>query len=451
MCVIIFEGEEVRAEWAMGIDVQQVAIGEPHDPEYFEANSGPGRVLPSGPVCKFRGKTIPCQCYATTNGSITSSILRNCLEKMDEIDLFPRIPDGPKPFLLLDGHGSRFELPFMEYINHPATTWYVCIGVPYGTSYWQVGDSTEQNGCFKMKNTEAKEKLVSWRASRALEIVIEKTDIVPIVNYGWERSFARIRTNKKAVAVRGWNPLNRALLEHPEIVDTAQPKTGVDAVQIKVEGEDDNSTLATEPSFPDVNTTDGSAGEMFAILLRKADRDEAKERRKQQQEAGQYMTQQVDKIKRLTAGVHFSSNEVRIGETALERVRAQHEKKKAEQLKKDEKKVDEQWERKKKAMEVRALNRPEDQWTKAQFKAMCMYKKVHGDKGLPDSLTLLQQCWNERKHRLSPPGSPIRADESNRDKPIGSLDEQGSPRGATPAVVLVSSPAEVSTLTENMF
>jgi hypothetical protein len=31
------------------------------------------------------------------------------------------------------------------------------------------------------------------------------------------------------------------------------------------------------------------------------------------------------------------------------------------------------------------------------------------------SLPLLQQCWNEPKHRLSPPGSPIRADESNRD------------------------------------
>ena len=57
------------------------------------------------------------------------------------------------------------------------------------------------------------------------------------------------------------------------------------------------------------------------------------------------MVQQMEGIKRLTAGVHFNSNEVRIGETALQCVRAQHEKKKSEQLKKDKKKRDELHER----------------------------------------------------------------------------------------------------------
>jgi hypothetical protein len=66
---------------------------------------------------------------------------------MDEIDLFPRTPDGPNPFLLLDGHGSRFKLPFMEYINQPETLWFICIGVLYGKSYLQVGDLPEQNSC----------------------------------------------------------------------------------------------------------------------------------------------------------------------------------------------------------------------------------------------------------------------------------------------------------------
>jgi len=36
----------------------------------------------------------------------------------------------------------------------------VCIGVPYGTSYWQVGDSPEQNGCYKMALTSEKAALV---------------------------------------------------------------------------------------------------------------------------------------------------------------------------------------------------------------------------------------------------------------------------------------------------
>ncbi len=50
------------------------------------------------------------------------------------------------PFLLLDGHGSRFELPFLDYVNSEETKWNVCIGVPYDTNLWQVGDSAQQNG-----------------------------------------------------------------------------------------------------------------------------------------------------------------------------------------------------------------------------------------------------------------------------------------------------------------
>jgi hypothetical protein len=356
---------------------------------------------------------------------------------MDEIDLFPRTPDGPNPFLLLDGHGSRFELPFMEYINQPETMWCVCIGVPYGTSYWQVGDSPEQNGCFKMKNTEAKEILVAWKGSRGWAVTIEKTDIVPVVKYGWERSFARTRTNKTAIAVRGWNPLNRALLEHPEIVDTQMETAEIQPMsQASSPDSVSQSTLTettvTTTSLPDINTTDGTSGEMFAILLRNADKDELRRRRKQQNEAGQEMVQQVEKVKRLTAGVHFNSKEVRIGETALQRVRAQHEKRQAEQLKKDGKKTDEQRERRRKAMEVRDLNRPEEQWNKAHFKAMCLYKKVPGDKGLPESLPLLQQLWNERKGRLSPPVSPDHSDDESDDEPI----------------VALNSPADVSTLSD---
>jgi hypothetical protein len=186
---------------------------------------------------------------------------------------------------------------------------------------------------------------------------------------------------------------------------------------------------------------------MFAILLRNADKDEAKRRRKQQHEAGQEMVQQVEKVKRLTAGVHFNSKEVRIGETALQRVRAQHQKKQAEQLKKDGKKADERRERRRKAMEVRALNRPEEQWNKAHFKAMCMYKKVSGDKGLPDSLPLLRQLWNERKGRLSPPVSPDNSDEESDDELNGFVAAVSAARTPLSHVAL-NSPADVSTLSD---
>ena len=55
---------------------------------------------------------------------------------MDELDLFPRGGplELPNPFLLLYGHGSIFDLPFLEYINDERHKWTTCIGTPYGTN-----------------------------------------------------------------------------------------------------------------------------------------------------------------------------------------------------------------------------------------------------------------------------------------------------------------------------
>ena len=67
------------------------------------------------------------------------------------------------PFLLLDGHESRFELPFLTYITNPDHPWKVCIGVPYGTSLWQVADSKEQNGSFKIALSKIKKRIVEQK------------------------------------------------------------------------------------------------------------------------------------------------------------------------------------------------------------------------------------------------------------------------------------------------
>jgi hypothetical protein len=78
------------------------------------------------------------------------------LKIMDGSECFDR-SDGINPFLLLDGHGSRFELPFVEYI-HGDYGWIVCIGVPYGTSMWQLGDSKHKGGQYKDKSRMAKRR-----------------------------------------------------------------------------------------------------------------------------------------------------------------------------------------------------------------------------------------------------------------------------------------------------
>lgn len=82
------------------------------------------------------------------------------------------------------------------------------MGVPYGTSYWQVGDSSEQNGCFKMALTKYKRELLRQKELAGIEFGINKEDITYLVSQAWADSFARVVHNKSAIADRGWNPLN---------------------------------------------------------------------------------------------------------------------------------------------------------------------------------------------------------------------------------------------------
>ena len=68
--------------------------------------------------------------------------------------------------LLVNAYDSRFYLPFLEHINTPATEWYVCISVPYGTSLWKVGDSAEKNDSYKMAPAKFKWELLNIKIER---------------------------------------------------------------------------------------------------------------------------------------------------------------------------------------------------------------------------------------------------------------------------------------------
>jgi hypothetical protein len=95
------------------------------------------------------------------------------LSKMDDLEIFDR-SNGVTPFLLYNGHGSRFEEPLLKY-------------------------TLESN--------------MPWTAT------LEKSDIVQIFNVAWKKSFARVDTNKRAITACGWVPLKYILLDHPEHVE----------------------------------------------------------------------------------------------------------------------------------------------------------------------------------------------------------------------------------------
>jgi hypothetical protein len=151
--------------------------------------------------------------------------LKSMLERMDSLNLFPHVQGGPLPSLLLDGDGSHFQLPFMRYIRDEEHTWKACIGVLNGTAHWQVGDSAKQNGSWKMATTRDKRKLSQFRISMGMPLNIRPSHIIPVCNTAWKQSFARVPSSKWAISRHGWQPLDRGLLRHPEVLKTKVSQT----------------------------------------------------------------------------------------------------------------------------------------------------------------------------------------------------------------------------------
>jgi hypothetical protein len=77
-----------------------------------EQSNGIGRMFPFGPTCTFNSIEVPMFVTCTKNGSITSELLANMLQRMGDFLLFDR-SQGISPFLLCDGHGSRFKDPLL--------------------------------------------------------------------------------------------------------------------------------------------------------------------------------------------------------------------------------------------------------------------------------------------------------------------------------------------------
>jgi hypothetical protein len=186
MCAVILEGKVMHPEVIPGLDLFATKEGDDSDPAFVANSTGRGKMYPCGPVCHFKRKQVPCMVSSTDSGSITSELCVSFLEYMDKLELLPRI-DGLKLFLLLDGNGSRLELPFLQYVNDPNHQWIVCVGVPFGMSYWQVGDSLEQNGSYKMALTRSNKELVLKTQQACFNNArIETYKIIIILNPAWE-------------------------------------------------------------------------------------------------------------------------------------------------------------------------------------------------------------------------------------------------------------------------
>ena len=120
----------------------------------------------------FCGKEIPVLITSTPKGSITSSILRVAFKRLDELGIYKHTPHL-RPFALFDVHDSHLQVPFLEYVNDDSHKWTFCIGLLNGTHKWQVGDSKEQNGTYKVEWSREKSKLVLWKTRMGMSVALE--------------------------------------------------------------------------------------------------------------------------------------------------------------------------------------------------------------------------------------------------------------------------------------
>ena len=96
--------------------------------ELLQQHCGEGKSFPGLPNCKFKGIKIPGYLTFTESGGITAEILTKIFRKMDNLSLFNNDCDAEMvPFICLGGHGSRFDVNLLEYINDKSHKWNVCL------------------------------------------------------------------------------------------------------------------------------------------------------------------------------------------------------------------------------------------------------------------------------------------------------------------------------------
>ena len=126
--------------------------------------------------------------YVSSKVSISSVILTESLKYLDQINVFERHQNIPTPFVLLDGHGSRLQLFFLEYINSTThdglSKWVQTLVTSNTTRVWQVGDSGNQNGCWKIAITVEKDALIQFKQRHEFESTeFDRCNILPLINW----------------------------------------------------------------------------------------------------------------------------------------------------------------------------------------------------------------------------------------------------------------------------
>mmetsp|Transcript_25507 Transcript_25507/g.46122 ORF Transcript_25507/g.46122 Transcript_25507/m.46122 type:complete len:210 (-) Transcript_25507:377-1006(-) len=124
---------------------------------------------------------------------------------------------------------------------------------------------------------------------------LEPTDIIPLLNRIFHKSYGDERSNRKAVADRGWYPANQKLLEHKELVDDS-------AACAAPESKD--SSESSGISTVSLNVCGGMAGDCLDRMITGMARSSvAKRVANERKRKGGTVVENLKEAKRLPSGV----------------------------------------------------------------------------------------------------------------------------------------------------
>ena len=344
MCAIIFSSEQdvkrIPISWKAGIDrTVHLSNGVQLDFDAFLADSSKsGGALGGGPACVHNGKLIPCFYGVSPHGGITGKMLADMLGYLDEKQVFER-SNNTLPFLLVDGHNSRLSYEFLKYITGNDHKWKVCIGVPYGTHLWQVADSPEMNGAFKIGLTKAKrEYLANNKGTRE---TFSPTDICPLVRTAWNASFANVVHGRKAVAERGWGPLNYVLLNHPQLISaSSQDDDGIFPLETTNTSDETPISTALRENRYFINLEGPAIDKFFNVIIHQYAKDEGRIRAYEQRKAAaaenESAYEKLKRIGKLSSGTLTANNIFGLDENTFQMAAERREQDLSNQLAKNQ-------------------------------------------------------------------------------------------------------------------
>ena len=413
MCVVIFEGKERNILMESGIDPMHPkcdsfdwdSFDAENNYDIFMENFGTGKLFPGGPVCEFEGIKIPTMVRYSDKGSITGAILRDILQTIDELNVFQSYRDkGVVPFLLVDGHQSRFHTDFLKYITNNEHRWKVSIGVPYGTSLWQVGDSPQQNGRYKVGLSEAKKMFIEKRIQNfCSEMELLSTDIIPMINFAWSLSFADKHGNKQAISQRGFYPLNKNLLLRTDLrrTMTVTDKEQEDDLHILTQEKLSIIGSSTYHLEHPLNFNCGYASTVIDSIVGAVDLQRARARNNAKAKIGANSKLLIKKMKKLTSAGQLVrvANTHEIGLSLLEEIKLRKGEMEKIDMEVAKKKQAQKFETMDRYVNLKESKKEESNWNNSDYKVAIKALKKDKDGKTPTKKADMVEFWDRIKHR----------------------------------------------------